>query len=155
MIKLSVFSSDKTPGVDQYLHPVREGELKEISPKITDQFDHSFFFFNQKTNTVNVRWFNHHGEIQLCGSGAYATSKYIFEKYELSEINLKTQSKTLKANNINGVTSLSLPLIAFEHREKRSPNNMIYSYPSRGIYLIQVADEKSLIGSRWQDLFKF
>lgn len=153
MIEVKVFSSNNSPGISQFLYPVTKFELENLKPKVLDDYDHSYFYYDAKTFSAKVRWFNKNGEIQLCGSGAYAVAKYLLQKFSANKVHLITCQNNLSAYSKNSLTHLVLPLIVYDKVEKVFGAS-VYSYEERGLYFFHLKEKDLLVNVNWQDYYE-
>lgn len=101
---IRTFCGEHQPGSLQIIHFLSSDEQARSaaqSSKITDEFDHGFVYLSS-TDTASVHWRNKAGEIQLCGSGAYALAWMMLQHEQVTQAQLHTAYRTLIATSFAG-----------------------------------------------------
>jgi predicted PhzF superfamily epimerase YddE/YHI9 len=114
-----------------------ERDLKFKKKEVLDDLDYSFAVLDE--GCVDVRWKNKAGEIQFCGSGAYALACFVFKDSEVESLDIKNNFIELKANKIEGQIVLSFP-----EAEVNFIENSVYKNLVNGVYFEEAESFKDL-----------
>lgn len=140
--QVRVFIGENSDGSLQnvYLFKTKkERDLKFDEKIITDNFDYSFAVVDE--GSVDVRWKNKAGEIQFCGSGAYALSCLVFEAVDFKSFKIKNKFVELKAKKIKNQVVLSFP-----KAEVKTIKSSVYKNLVNGVYFEEVESFEELKG---------
>ncbi len=147
--QIRTFCSPELPGSLQYLHFFsNKKKLQEAAENyvIDNEYDHSFIYLESKTMAF-VKWKNKAGEIQLCGSGAFAIA-WLLKHYIPSVNTIKSTLYELNIQQQNDCVFVELPhqlVKPYSHNK----DLIMFSNPENGIYLLQTLSEEQLITTNW------
>lgn len=130
------FFSESCQGDVHFIHQVfkKEDFLKKYH--FTDEYDHSVIY--RQGTEVYVRWFNHRGEFQFCGTGAFCIGHLLEEK----GLELKIKGKFKSATFCQGKLSF-LEKIVLPRREKLIfPKRKHFFNLENQVHLIEVSPEE-------------
>lgn len=141
-IEIKVFGADDPlTGVIQVLHPIKE--LKEFDDfKVFDERDHTFFV-QSDSDAITCRWKNKAGEIQFCGSGAFALCWYLLKVSKRSELKLNVLNQSLNASIKNDVVILTTQKASSSKVKTKLPYSTFFNLES-GIYMVEVSNTQVL-----------
>lgn len=170
-------NSRKTlPGSLQYIHlysSKARAEFAAANSNVSDGFDHGFVYI-ESPGKAYVRWRNIAGEIQFCGSGAYALAWHMLKAETVTQVSLHTIHRTLIADSsgdsaaistnpsIKGLNTascyLSIPSfhpVEVTHFSTKTiidgleEAGHLYVDCTSGIYLLQLNDSETLTDTTW------
>lgn len=107
-VLVNTFCFESHLGSLQYLHFFRdESHLHTEFPRylVNDEYDHSFVCY-EKSGFAQVLWKNKAGQIQFCGSGAYALACVIGQVCQLDLFKIHSEFIKLNARYCNKGTFL-------------------------------------------------
>jgi predicted PhzF superfamily epimerase YddE/YHI9 len=113
-VSIRTFCGEHQPGSLQIIHFFSSNEQARCaaqSSKIIDEFDHGFVYVSS-ADTASVHWRNKAGEIQFCGSGAYALTWMMLQHEQVTQAQLHTAYRTLIATLFAGPVHSSAGLLA-------------------------------------------
>ncbi len=121
--------------------------------EVTDDRDHSFVYFEK--DCAYVRWKNKAGEIQVCGSGAYAVAYFFLTHTEYSQVSLVSKYIELAAlRTKNDKVSLSLPIRIPVPCDPIGDHEAFMDSDS-GIFFVRLESERDLIDFNFHTFKKF
>ncbi|MEM7645675.1 MAG: hypothetical protein AAF203_02085 [Pseudomonadota bacterium] len=136
-----VFCASLKQGSQQFLYcfdNIDEMNHQFNTSSFEDDFDHGFFY-QDSSNSVRVRWKNRAGEIQLCGSGAFALNCYLQSKIKNQCWWMSNDFFKIKGDWQSGKATISLPSSA--------PSTVkpdLWYHHQTGIYFQKVSNLESL-----------
>lgn len=145
-IAVQTFSSPKQLGSLQLLHFYSSINRRNAAMRrpITDEFDHTYAVLGQE-NKVQLCWKNRSGEIQLCGTGAYAMAWYLSQKYPTrKKWEILTPNHHLKSTYQNPYLLLELPCQQTQNIYLNQEYSLNYDSQS-GIYYLEVTHQNLLM----------
>ena len=144
-ILMHVFSDDKLAGSLQHLHiftNLADSEASFEQTDITDDIDHSFVYFEK--DCAYVRWKNKSGEIQVCGSGAYAVARLFLTNTKNTQVSLVSKYIELAAyKQKNNRVSLSLPIRIAVPCDPIG-NHLAFIHSETSIFFVRLESENDL-----------
>ncbi len=148
--RVNVFKNNSKPGICQYLHIFddKESLLSEFEKsRVKDEFDHSYIC-RDSDESIFILWKNKAGEIQLCGSGAFASSWYYLKNNDISKLKINCKNIQLTAIEQYNQTCLLMPSLISRFCKNTFFGSLFVNEAS-GIYLMDLKDKDTLNRDDW------
>ncbi|MDD9951579.1 MAG: hypothetical protein OXT67_08455 [Zetaproteobacteria bacterium] len=157
-VMVQTFCTAQLLGTRQYLNVYTDQESWEVgyASQVQKDGDHGFVFCLSSVQ-ARVRWKNLDGEIQLCGSGAYAIAWYLNVCLGAPLEQLHSLHYPLQVYWEGEQLCLSLPNATF-HEVSQWPGCTLYYDPNSGIYYLHLLTAEGLCAddlALWAFLRKF
>ena len=149
-VSIRTFCTEIQPGSLQIIHLYNAKAAALIAAErseVMDDFDHAFVYLNA-SNRAWVKWRNKAGEIQLCGSGAYALAWMMLKDKQGFQVEINSDNHTLVATSEQNKLCLTLPNIHPVEIYFLDDERMFVDKMS-GIYLLELTSSNKLEDTQW------